>query len=416
MTHTSARGNIDFRRLWLGATISQLGSAVSSVALPIVALTVVGASAFEVSVLAAVGAITTGLLALSVGVGVEYRRKRPVMIRADVIRFAIILTVPVAAAFHHVTFIQLCVVAAVNAACQVAYNAAATSHLKALVSADAIIDANGRLQSTLWLNLTLGPFVGGSLIRILTAPFTLVIDAVSFLANALVVSRIRTTEPPAPVRDRLVSKRAEIAGGFRFVWGHRTLRMLLLSWVVFAGASFMTGPLGTVFYIRVLHFNAVQFGLLMGVPSAFGFLGARFTSRFAARIGPVRLLWWASLLRSPWFFLTPIARPGTLGLVICLVSYSGLLFFAAMANSAMAGYRQLSTPDRYMARVTTLWAFATVAAQPLFAIAGGVLASHAGIREALFTAAAFMAASVLLLPRNEVRPDGESAIGADGRR
>ncbi|MFD0884922.1 MFS transporter [Streptosporangium algeriense] len=410
---TSLRGHADFQRLWTGLAISQLGSAVGMVALPVIAVTVVEASAFQVALLSALTAITTALLAFPLGDHVEFRRKRPVMIGADVIRFACLAGVPAAAALGLLTFTQLGVIAVVNAACQIAFAAAAQAHLKALVPAEQLIEANSRLESTRWLGVSAGPSLGGALIGLLTAVGSLIIDALSFLASAAAVKTLRTPEPPPPVRDERSSRRAELFAGWRFARGHPTLRPILTSWVTFAGASSMAASVSAVFYLRDLRFDAWQYGLLMGVPSLGGFLGARLAPRLTTRLGAVRALWWTSLLRGPWYFLIPAALPGTPGLLMCGFGFGMVLLFAGAANSTMAGYRQLQTPDHLMARVTTLWSFATTVTQPLFMLLGGLVATWAGTRAALFTAAGLMCAAAVLLPRTGEtpgpRPDDETA-------
>ena len=209
----SVKGHRDFQRLWTGLAISQLGSAVGGVALPIVAVRVVQASTFQISLLAAFAAITMVLVAFPMGSFVEFRRKRPVMIAADIARFASLASIPVAGLLHWLTFTQLCVVAVINATCSIAFAGAAQAHLKALVSTDRLVDANGRLESTNWLRMSVGPSAGGALVGFLSALGALVVDAVSFLASALAIRLIRTPEPTPPVRDTQRSRRSELTEG-----------------------------------------------------------------------------------------------------------------------------------------------------------------------------------------------------------
>lgn len=401
MQPVSVKGHKDFQRLWTGLAISQFGSAVGMVALPIIAVAVLDASTLQVSLLAAFTATTTAALAFPMGGVVEFRRKRPVLIAADLARSLSLLSIPVAAVLDTLVFTHLYVVAVVNASCQIAFAAGTQAHLRSLVSSDRLVDANSRLESTLWLSVSVGPSLGGALVGFLTAVGTLVVDAASFVLSALAIRRIRTPEPAPPIRDAGASWRTELAAGLTFVWAHPSLRWMLISWVTFAGAVMMASPLTVVYYLRELDFASWQFGLLLGVPSLGGFFGARLTRRVVARLGPVRALRWASLLRGPWQFLIPLAMPGTTGLLLCGVATFNVLFFAGMANSAMSSYRQLQTPDHLMSRVSALWAFATTAAQPLFIMSGGLLATMLSTRTTLFIAAGLMCASALLLPPRE---------------
>jgi hypothetical protein len=165
------------------------------------------------------------------------------------------------------------------------FNSASQAHLKALVSRDMLVDASGRLEASQWLSVSVGPTIGGALVGLLTVFSTMVIDAFSFLASAVAVWRIRTPEPPPPTPIATASRWTELAGGLRFVRGHTSLRRILLSWIIFAGASAMGAALTSIYYLSVLHFPKWQYGLLMGVPSLGGFAGARLTRRVVARVG-----------------------------------------------------------------------------------------------------------------------------------
>jgi hypothetical protein len=410
--HVSAGRHPDFRRLWSGLAISQIGSGIGQVALPVVAVTVVQASAAEVSILATITAVTIALTAFPVGAHVEFRRKRPIMIASDVARCLAAASVPIAAALGGLSFAQLCAVAAVNAVGLIVFSTAAGAHLRNLMPRETFVDANGRLQASQWLTLTAGASIGGLVIALLGAARTLLVDAASFVVDALVIRSLRQPEPAPPVRAHGARRRAELMAGFTFVRHHPTLRPMLVSWVLFAGASAMATPITTVFYLRTLHFASWQYGLLMGVPSLGGFLGARLGTRMTRRWGAVRGIFGASVLRTPWFFLTPLARPGVGGLILCGVAFASGLVFSSLSNSTMSGYRQLATPDALQARTAALWSFATVATAPLFVLAGAALVTAVQPRTALFATAALTAVSVALLPRQE-RAAPESAPAID---
>lgn len=404
----SVGGHRDFQRLWAGSVVSQFGSAIGMVALPVIAVAVLDAAAWQVSLLAGVAALTTVLVAFPIGRRIEYTRKRPVMIGSDLLRAATLASLPAAHALGALTYTHLCAVAAVNAVCAIAFTGASQAHLKSLVGPARLIDANSRLESTRWLSISVGPSLAGALIAALSAVGALVANTVGFLIGALAVRSIREPEPdpptpPAPGEG--TSKRSELFAGLGFVWGHPVLRPILISWILFAGASSMAAPLTAVYYMRDLGFSAFEYGLLMGVPSLGGLLGARLVPRLVRRLGSLRTLWWASLLRGPWYFLIPFAVPGKVGLLMCGVGFGLVLVFAAAANSAMSGYRQLETPDGLMSRVATLWAFATTVSQPVFILLGGVVATLADARVALLAAAAVMSLAGLLLPRSRSAPE-----------
>lgn len=394
----SVKGHADFNRLWTGRAISQFGSDIGAVAMPLVAVAVLDASTLQLAILAAASAIAVAAFAFPLGAFVEFRAKRPTMIAADVVRFLTMLSIPVAALLGLLTFTQLCAVAVLNAVCQIAFAAASQAHLRALVASDRLVDANGRLESTTWASLTVGRSLGGAVIAALTAAGALALDACSFLVSAFAVARIRTPEPAPPQRRPKEPRLGQALGGLAFVRRDPVLRRLLASWIVFAGASGMAFPISTAFYLRDLEFAAWEYGLLMGLPSIGGFIGARLVRRTVTRFGPIRTLWITGVLRAPWYFVIAAAPPGLGGVVGCGLAFGALLFFSSIANSAMTSYRQLRTPEDLQARTAVLWSFAATVSQPVFILVGGVAATLTGNRAALVIAAGVMALAVLILP------------------
>jgi len=421
----SLSANRDFRRLWLGLAVSQFGSAVGSTALPVVAVGVLHASTIEVAVLAALGSVTVGISALPVGTFAEFRRKRPVMIGADLLRFAALASVPVAGWLQLLTFGQLCLVAMLSAFGQLLFQTASQAHLVALVSREQLVEATGRLQSTTWLSLAVGPALGGALVSGLSATTAMLLDGLSFLASAAAVLRLRTAEPAPPIRSPDASPArslGKVSGGLRFVLGRPDLRRLLLSWLVFAGCMGLASPLTSLLYLRTLRFTPWQYGLILGLPSLAGFAGARLTGRAGSRFGALRVLRWAGLLRVPGLVLIALAPAGGLGVTQCCLGFAAVLLFSSLANSAMTEYRQLATPEPLLSRVAALWSLAGTAGQPVFVLLGGLLASRAGVRAGLAAAAGGALVAGLMLPssgrksRNSSRTGISESIQALGRK
>jgi len=394
----SVTGHRDFGHLWAGLAASQLGSAIGGAALPVVAVTLLRAPTFDVTLLAAISSMTAVLLAIPLGAAVEFRRKRPVMVAADVLRCLALVSVPVAYLMHSLTVGQLYAVAALTAFGQLMFLAASQAHLVNLVSRDQLMDANGRLQASNWLSLSIGPALGGLLVSAFTATGAVLIDAVSFLASASAVVRIRRSEPLPPNRPADRSRLTGLMEGFRFVAGRQDLRRLIISWVVFAGCMGLTTPLTSVLYLRLLRFAPWQYGLILGLPSLAGLAGSRLTGPVAAKFGSLRTLRWAAYLRVPGLVVPVLAPRGGLGVAMCCAGFALVLLFSSLANATMTGYRQLATPDELLARVGSLWSFAGSAGQPLFVLTGGALASLVGIRAALVCAALGALIAAALLP------------------
>lgn len=407
----SVRGRVPgqgFRWLWGAYTVSAAGSAVGMGALPLVALLVLDCSPFQVSLLAALSAVASGVIALPLGVHIEHRYKRPVMVTADLARGAVLASVPVAMAFGTLTFAHLCAVGILQTAASVAFDAASGAHLKTLVPPEHRLHANSLFETTRWVSVSAGPPAGGLLIGALGAAATLVADALSFLGSALCIRRIRQPEPAPPARAPGSRPGRGIAAGWRYLLRHPGLRPLFFNSLLFGGAVMMTSPLMAVLMLDDLGLAPWQYGLALGLPCLGGVLGSRLTPPLTRRWGPRRVLLLSGVARSLWTVLLPLTPSGALGVCVIVAVDFGLLFSAGVFNPSFTTYRMAATPDAFMARVATSWSVGQKTCQAAFMIAGGVVAAAAGVRGALLVAGLLCLASALLLPwRQTPVPDGE---------
>ncbi len=377
--------------------MSDVGSAVGTLALPLVAVLTLHASTFAVSLLTALGAATAAALALPLGLFVEYRRKRPVMIGTDLARALSLASIPAVAAFDALTYPQLALVAMLNTALAITFGGASQAHLKALVPHAALADANGRLESTQWFASSTGPALGGALVGLLGPARTLLVDAASFLVSAVFVRRIRRPEPP--VQTRPASRRGEMAAGMMFLLRNKELRRCLASYTVFASTIMLLSPLQALLLVRELQATPLEYGIVVGLPCLAGLVGARLARRAIDRYGLIPTLWWSSVLRGPWMVLMPLAPTGGIGLLMVGVALAGLLGFAAVANTSLATYRQHHTPDNLMARAATAWSMTIRVGQPLGAVAGGITGTILGVTGGIWFGVVLLVGSAFLLPR-----------------
>ncbi|TDU89951.1 putative MFS family arabinose efflux permease [Kribbella voronezhensis] len=390
----------DFRRLWTANAVSALGSGIGSGALPLVAVLALDASTFQVALLAALSALAGAAIALPTGSFIEQRHKRPVMIAADLTRFVALASVPVAAAFDLLTYVQLCVVGVLQAGALIVFNSASGAHLKALVPADGRSEANSRFEATYWTSLSVGPPIGGALVGLVGATVTLGVDAVSFLLSAIGIGRIRR---PEPVPERLPT-RPNLGSGWKYILEHRGLRALFWNSQLFGGPVMMTSPLLAVLMLRDLGMKPWQYGVALGVPCLGGVIGARLAPPLTRRFGLHRMLIVFGVLRTPWLLLLPLATPGTGGLVLIVLVETGLLIAAGAFNPSFTTYRMEATEDGFMARVQTSWAITSRTVQPAFMAAGGVLAGLTSLRATLVVAGALCLVSAFVLPWKSAEP------------
>ncbi|TWD80515.1 putative MFS family arabinose efflux permease [Kribbella amoyensis] len=390
----------DFRRLWTAFAVSAAGSAIGAGALPLVAVLVLDVSTFQVSMLAAVSAIAGAAIALPSGSFIERRHKRPVMIGADLVRFAALASVPIAAAFGVLTYAQLCVVGVLQSAAMIAFTAASGAHLKALVPADGRAEANSRFESTSWIALSVGPPIGGALVGLIGATLTLAVDAASFLLSALGIRRIRQPEPE-PVAGK---GKPDFRAGWRYLLGHRGLRALFWNTQLFGGPVMMVSPLLVIFMLRDLQLAPWQYGLALGAPCLGGVVGAWLAPRLTRRWSLHRMLLVFGVLRAPWLLLLPLATPGVGGFVLILVAQTGMLVAAGAFNPSFATYRMEQTEDGHLARVLASWSITSRSVQPAFMALGGALAGLIGMRGALLVAGCCCLLSVCALPWRVATP------------
>ncbi|MFQ3555206.1 MFS transporter [Streptomyces gramineus] len=393
----------DFRRLWGAYAVSAAGSAVGMGALPLIAVLVLDSSAVQVSVLAALSAMASGVIALPLGVRVEHRYKRPVMIAADLVRCAVLVSIPVAMAFDGLTFTHLCVVGVLQTAASVAFDAASGAHVKALVAPEHRLRANSLFETTNWISVSAGPPVGGLLIGALGAAATTVVDAVSFLGSALGIRRIRQPEPAPPARAATSHLGWDITAGWQYLLRHPGLRPLFFNALLFGGSIMMTSPLMAVLMLDDLGLAPWQYGLALGLPCLGGVLGSRLTPLLTRRFGRRRVLLLSGVARTVWTILLPLTPSGALGVCVIVAADFGLLLSAGVFGPSFTTYRMAATSDAFMSRVGTSWSVGSKSCQALFMIAGGLIASAAGVRGALLIAGLLCMASALLLPWREQR-------------
>lgn len=415
----------DFGRLWGAYAVSAAGSAVGAGALPLVAVLALDVTDFQVTLLAALSALAGAALTLPLGGRVEHHRKRPVMVTADLLRFLVLLSVPVAAALGVLTFAQLCLVGIVQAAAAIVFGAAGTAHLKGLVPSGDRLRAVSRLETTSWLSQSAGPPVGGLLVTAFGATVTLAVDAFSFLLSALGVRMIRRPEPEPPARTSSKGRGRDLLAGWAYILGHRGLRPLFWNAMLFGGAIMMSSPLMTILMLRELHFTPWQYGLALGLPCLGGALGSRLTAPLTGRLGRHRILLVFGVLRTPWLLLLAWTPAGALAPVVLITVDTFLLAAAGVFNPSFSTYRMAATADGVLTRVVTAWSVSSRTVQPLSMLFGGAVAAVAGVRAALVVAGVLCLVSAVLLPwrtplsaagdtgepqgREQAAPSGETA-------
>jgi MFS family permease len=388
-----------FGTFWTGYTVSQLGDRVTELALPLIAVVMLGATASQVGLLTAAVWLPS-LLSLFVGAWVDQQaRKRRLMVLADLARAAVLFSLPVAYLLDAVTFVQLVVVALLTGAGSVVFDMAYPSFFVALVDRDAYLEANSKLSSSRAASFVAGPAVGGTLIQAVTAPVAVLVDAVSFVVSAVLLGRLRVEEP-VPVSESSPPLTRRALDGLRFIARHPVLRACLGCSTTLNFFTFIANALLILFASRELGLSAGVIGLAVGAGAAGGLLGAVVAPAVGRWIGVGRAIVVGAVLFPAPFGLVAAAGGSTwtkaavLGAAE-LLSSIGVMLFDVNQNAL----RAVVTPDELRGRTAGAFSAVNYGVRPLGAVVGGTLGTALGLRPTLLLAAAGGTAAFLwLLP------------------
>jgi predicted MFS family arabinose efflux permease len=375
--------NRNFLLLWSGETVSQVGTMVSDLAIPLIAATALGATPLQMGVLAAAERAAFLLVGLPAGALLDRVRRIPVMVFADLVRVLLLGSIPVAAWFGVLTYAQLLAVALLGGLATVFFDVGYQSVLPTLVKRGQLVEGNTKLESTRAASQVGGPALGGGLVQLGGAANAVLIDALSYLVSAVALARIRTVEPrPEPTGRRL---RTEMVEGLRYVLGHPLLRPIALC----AGTANLFGGMlnavGTLFLVRELATPAGMIGLLYAAGGAGGVLGAVTASFWTRHFGQGRVLVGALLVTAPLMLFIPLSEPGPLlscyAVGLLAFSYGGVVY-----NVAQVSFRQAVCPNGLLGRMNASIRFLVWGTIPLGALLGGMLGEVLGLRLTLLVA------------------------------
>jgi MFS family permease len=395
----------DFRQLFFADSISQLGTQVSMLALPLVAVIWLHASNFAVGALAACETAAFLLVGLPAGAWVDRMRRRDVLIVGDVGRALLLGSVPVAWAVGVLTIWQLLVVALLTGVLTVFFDVAYQSYLPHLVGRAHLVEGNAKLGAVQSVTQIAGPAAAGLLIQALTAPVAIAVDALSFFGSALFVGLIRKREP-RPTRGPEAHLRREISEGLRFVLGNRLLRSIAgcTGWSNLC--SNIAFPMFLVLLARDLRLSAGVIGLLMSAAAVGGLVGALTANRIAERIGQGPSIWLPIAICAPFALLQPLVQRSWPTLVLAGFGGAVWWFGTVVYNVTQVSFRQGLTPERLLGRMNATMRFLVWGTMPVGALIGGALGSWLGARATVWigtVAGLFAVLSVFFSPLRTMR-------------
>jgi MFS family permease len=405
-TRRPAPGVSDFNRLWLGQSISQLGSQVTTLALPLTAVLYLKATPGQVGLLAAVRAFAFAGLMLFFGVVVDRHRRRTVMIISDLGRAAVTLGVPVLAWAGLLSMAYLYAAAFLLGALLAVFSLAYRAYVPALVGPNVLLAANSRLQATESLSDVAGPGLAGLLIQLIGAPFAMMADAASFLVSAGSVIAIRAAEPtvtrdPPSADGFLRNTYSDIKAGLAFTFRHPVLRLLAAGSGIFNVFATIMLTIFVLYAARTARLSPGQIGLVFAGFGVGGVIAAAMLRR-AMKAGLGRLLGVGYLTGAAVIAALPLVRGGSVIQTACF----GVLFLIAgwaivSANIVEMTIWQAAAPGPLQGRVAAGFYFLTAALTPLAALAAGELGGLVGLHATLIVAAVGIPASLpwVMVPR-----------------
>ena len=386
-------------KLWVGQTISELGSVVTRTAIPLVALLVLGAGPNEMALLVIAASLAVLLFGLFAGAWVDRLRRRPLLIWADVIRAALLFSIPAAYLASVLRIEQLYIVVFLEGCLAAFFNAAYPAYVPSLIGVDRVIEGNSKLATSSSLAEIGGPGLGGGLVQLVGAPFAILVDAVSFVVSAFSLVLIRNPEPARPPRTSATPIRHEIVEGLQLVRRHPVLVPLTLRTVIAHVAGSFYGVLYTIYLIDDLHLSPFLLGVVVSAGGVGSLVGSLFASRAIDRLGFGPALIWAATGASFIGVLTPLAG-GPLLLATLMVFLPQLIGDGLQTIESVAELSLIQgvIPDRILGRVNaTLEVFSHGIAYPLGALLAAVLAGWIGVRGGMAIGWAGMAVSIVLL-------------------
>jgi MFS family permease len=373
--------------LWWGQTVSQVGSQLTILALPLVAIVILKATTFQVGLLSATVTSAYLLIALPAGVVADRVSKRRLLLWCDVARLIVIGSVPLAQAAGVLTLGQLYVIAFASSLFSVFFSVAYTSYLPALIDRDQLVDGNGKLSTTQSFAQIAGPGLGALLVGLVGAALAMTSDAISYAVSASCLIAIRRRAPRVVQADRSqrLRLRAQIGEGLAYVLHEPILRKA----VAWSGTAnffvIMVETLGPVFLVRTIHLRPAYVGVLLALGAVGGVVGGFTSKPLARRIGSARISWLSMTVFTLPGLLIPMARPGW-WMLLFAVGWTSWAFGSTLCGIALVSYQQATCPAELRGRVSAASRWINWGTLSLGGLIGGALGTTLGVHVTLWLA------------------------------
>jgi len=399
-------------RLWIAQAVSAFGSRITRTALPIIAVATLGESESIVAFLASISLAPAAVLALFAGGFVDRGKKRRILVLADLIRAAAIISLTIAWACGVLSIVHVCIVGATVGAASALFQIADIAYLPALVERDELVDGNSKLQTTDAFAEISGPASAGVLIAALGAPIAVVIDAVSYLWSAVMLGRIQKVEPPTGPEQAAMSMSQsmwqttkDLRVGMRAVFGNSLVRPIVLASIVWTASYGFFAALYTLFCLRTLGLSQATFGVIIAMGGVGSIIGAFLARPLARALGVGRTIVVSAIIIVVIGACIPLAG-GSAALAIALLCTHQLIGdgMSVVFNIHTVTLRQTVLRREVLGRANAAITACTSGVTPIMAILAGVIAETTSVRFAIWIGMALpVAVPFVLWPLRGVR-------------
>lgn len=369
----------DFRLLFASTTVSEFGVRVSRLAFPLLAVTTLDASPFEVGLVATFSTAPFLLVGLFAGVHVDRVRRRSILVLTNLARALLLAAVPVVWLTGALAIGHLYLVAFLVGVCNVYFETAHYAYVPHLIGRADLVEGNSKIESVRATAQVAGPAIAGNLIKLLGAPVALLVDALALTTSAALITRIRKREPdPKPRRGTGLLR--EMVDGLRFVLTHRLLRALVACTGTFNLFFAAYNAMLIVYLERVLGLHAGEIGVALSIAGVGGLVGALVARRLSGWLGQGPSIWLSAAVAPPFALLFPLlAAPGW-RVWAAAAAWAVVMAGIVVYNVNQVSLRQAVTPDDLLGRMsatirTLVWGLLTFGA-----LGGGILGDLVGVR------------------------------------
>ncbi|HET9500624.1 MAG TPA: MFS transporter [Marmoricola sp.] len=382
-----------FWRYWTATTTSQVGSAVTAVALPLAALVLLDARAVEIGLLVAAGDLGWLLLTLPAGALATHLPLRGLQAGVDFVRAVALLAPAVLWALDLLTMPVLFGVALVVGFANVFAFVANTTYIPQVVPREQLNSRNSLMSGTHALTQLGGPPVAGVAVQLLGAPVALLVDAASYLVSGAVMWTLPRAERPRVVRPSMVQ---QIREGWRYVVGHPLMRPMMIDATATNFAAGMLLTLTPLYVVRELGASPSVYGAVLASEGVGALVGASIGPWLGRRVGTGRLLLTSAVLSVPSVLLLPLGS-GAFGMVVFSLGNALFAFFTVILSVITRTYRQQESPPEMLGRVMATVRFVSWSVIPVGGFLAGWMAQGTSARETLWLIAGAVAVPPVVL-------------------